>query len=245
MEAVKRPLKVWINILAFATAGFFIANLAFGWTPPTEKPPGAGGALSIDPDGNVEVTGRLSASPVCIGSDCRTSWPLPASGINCGSGNVLQGINANGTPVCVRAATTGSGGGSDTSYPITNTTTGGSASFPQRVLTDYPGLTYAFTAPRSESVSVRVNFGAPTGACVSGRTAYQFHLYDGATRIAGPVNGPVWPAGPMTHTFSTFSLGSGAHTLQIKIFSDPNSGCGFGTQVSWTAGSSSMVTTRN
>lgn len=88
---IKKPL-FWTNVVAFSVAGLVIAGVAFGWTNPSGTPPAGSGAVNADTSGNVgigisastayklNVSGKSRGTEICIGSECRSSWPLETAG---------------------------------------------------------------------------------------------------------------------------------------------------------------------
>ncbi|TSC82245.1 MAG: Concanavalin A-like lectin/glucanases family protein [Parcubacteria group bacterium Gr01-1014_19] len=80
------------NIISFSVAGLVVASVAFGWTNPSATPPEGSGAVSADAAGNVgigtgasvsyklNVAGKSRGTEICIGSDCRSSWPSGIGG---------------------------------------------------------------------------------------------------------------------------------------------------------------------
>lgn len=81
----KKPL-FWTNFVVLIFSGWLVAGLVFGWTNPSQNPPGGSGAITVDSLGNVgigtaspaaklDVAGTIKTAGLCIGTDCRTIWP--------------------------------------------------------------------------------------------------------------------------------------------------------------------------
>jgi hypothetical protein len=89
-----------------------VATIAFAWTNPSANPPGGGGALyysagnvgigTTNPSQKLDVDGYVKGTGLCIGNDCRTSWP---------SRGTYQAFSAAGSNVSCPTGWTMTGGG--------------------------------------------------------------------------------------------------------------------------------------
>ncbi|KKU76989.1 MAG: hypothetical protein UY02_C0009G0018 [Candidatus Giovannonibacteria bacterium GW2011_GWB1_47_6b] len=83
-------LKHIVKIVAIIFTGWLVASVVFGWTDPSgDAPTGAGGFIAsganigvgtASPSQKLDVIGYLRGASLCIGADCRSSWPAAGAG---------------------------------------------------------------------------------------------------------------------------------------------------------------------
>ncbi len=155
LNLFRKPL-FWSNVASLVVVGFVAFGIAHGWTNPTLAPVGGSGAISVDSSGNIgigtavprqklDVLGSVRATGICIGSDCRGSWPFSNMQVfdNSGSWTVPAGV----TEIIVEAWGGGAGGTrgyvTDGAVPFGTSgyvwPGGGSAGYGKEIITVTPG----------------------------------------------------------------------------------------------------------
>ena len=126
-----------LKIVALALVLSFGISYVYAWTAPTSTAPGGNVSAPLNTSGTAQtktgdITARTITAPtVCVGTDCRTAWPVPSAGgaDNLGNHTATQDLNMNGKNITntyqafLTNITTPAGGGIVMQSPEVNSPT--------------------------------------------------------------------------------------------------------------------------
>jgi len=153
---------------------------------------GSAWACGSDVDTDTKCSTSGTCSQVCIGSSCKTSWPVGVGAITCPSGQAVISISSSGVPTC--GAVSVSGGGTGTLTWKSQCTTISLSSTP--TCSTYNCGSYKIYERNGVKVCVGSTYYTPITSCtenaactISGQYCITGALYSGVYTSTSPCCG--------------------------------------------------------